>query len=373
VELAAAASRHPDPATAAGEVVGRLNELLGASPALAVLFVSGAHIDHIGDIVDAIDTLLAPRAMIGASAVGVVAGAEEIEEGDGVSVWACTGVEAAPFRLESLPGSPPLVAGLPGAIEPGSTVVAVADPNSFPVEVLVEQLNDHHPGVALVGGLASATGSSDRNRVVLGSAVHVDGGVGFVLPPAVATVVVSQGCRPIGSPWVITEAESQLVRQLGGKPALERLTQVIEGLTAGERSSAGRGLYVGVVADERQPVFDQGDFLIRGVLGADRRSGAIAIGERATVGQILQFQIRDASSASAELDRLLSGVTGRSALLCTCNGRGTHLFSEPNHDAARVSQTVGPHVAGMFCAGELGPIAGRNAVHAFTATVLVFH
>jgi small ligand-binding sensory domain FIST len=370
--FAAALSRHPEPAAAAGEVVGRLGELLGAPPSLAMLFVSGTHVDAVDDIVDAIDTLLTPHVLVGATAVGVVGGDTEIEETDGLAIWACTGVEAQPFRLESLPGNPPLVAGLPEGIEPGSTVVAVADPYTFPIEVLVEQVNQDHPGVALVGGLASATGQSDRNRVVLGDTVHLDGGAGFVLPPGVATPVVSQGCRPIGSPWVITDADSQLVRQLGGQPALTRLTQVVEGLTSAERASAARGLFVGVVADEQRARFDQGDFLIRGVLGADRTSGAIAVGDRVGVGQVLQFQIRDAASASSDLDRLMETVEGRSALLFTCNGRGSRLFSRPNHDAARVHQTVGNAVSGMFCAGELGPIAGRNAVHAFTATVLVF-
>jgi small ligand-binding sensory domain FIST len=370
--FAAALSRHPDPAAAAGEVVGRLSDLLAAPPSLAMLFVSGAHVDAASDIVDAIDTLLAPHVLVGATAVGVVAGDTEVEDADGLAMWACTGLEAQPFRLEALPGSPPLVAGLPDEIEPGSTVVAVADPHTFPVDILVEQLNELHPGVALVGGLASATGASDRNRVVLGATVHLDGGAGFVLPPGVATPVVSQGCRPIGSPWVITGADSQLVHQLGGQPALIRLTQVVEGLTTAERASAARGLFVGVVADEQQARFGQGDFLIRGVLGAERTTGAIAVGDRVEVGQVLQFQIRDATSASNDLDRLLGPVEGRSALLFTCNGRGTHLFTEPNQDATRVRQAVGDAVSGMFCAGELGPIAGRNAIHAFTATVLVF-
>jgi small ligand-binding sensory domain FIST len=208
---------------------------------------------------------------------------------------------------------------------------------------------------------------------VLGGTVHLDGGAGVVLPAGAATAIVSQGCRPVGSPWVITDARGQLVRELGGRPALERLTQVVEGLSGAERASAAGGLHVGLVADEQQAQFDQGDFLIRGVLGADRSSGAIAVGDAVDVGQILQFQIRDASSASKDLRRLLGPVQGRSALLFTCNGRGTHLFPKPNHDAAQIYEHVCSAVSGMFCAGELGPIAGRNAMHAFTATVLVFH
>ena len=60
------------------------------------------------------------------------------------------------------------------------------------------------------------------------------------------------------------------------------------------------------------------------------------------------------------------------ALLFTCNGRGTHLFPEPHHDASVVSESLGgAPLAGMFCAGELGPIGGHNFVHGFTASVVL--
>jgi small ligand-binding sensory domain FIST len=57
----------------------------------------------------------------------------------------------------------------------------------------------------------------------------------------------------------------------------------------------------------------------------------------------------------------------------TCNGRGSHLFGHPDHDAALVSESLrSPAVAGMFCAGEFGPVGGRNFVHGFTASLAVF-
>lgn len=368
--FASSLSRHPQPAAATAEVIGQLQEQLGGSPSVAVIFVAGTMIDHLEHIVDTFATLLTPDVLIGATAVGVLGGAEEIEEGDALSAWAAVGVDATPLRLDALPG--PLLVGIPTTIEPGSTIVVLADPYSFPVEALADRLNTEHPSVDLVGGMASAPGGPDRNRLVLDDAVHDDGAVALVLGPGVAHPVVSQGCRPIGEPWVITDADGQLVRSLGGRPAMERLSTVIEALSEDERVIAARGLHAGLVANDRQEHFEQGDFLIRGVLGADRSTGAIAIGDLAEVGTVLQFQVRDQDSASRELDRLLSPVEGRSALVFTCNGRGSHLFTVPSHDAERVQRQVGPAVAGMFCAGELGPIADRNAVHGFTATVLTF-
>ena len=39
------------------------------------------------------------------------------------------------------------------------------------------------------------------------------------------------------------------------------------------------GLLIGIVIDENRPEYERGDFLIRGLLGADRSSGALAVGD----------------------------------------------------------------------------------------------
>jgi small ligand-binding sensory domain FIST len=131
------------------------------------------------------------------------------------------------------------------------------------------------------------------------------------------------------------------------------------------------------VIDEHRVDFGPGDFLIRNVLGADRQVGAIAVGDEVEVGATVQFQVRDADSAHDDLRTLLSRseVDGeaRGALVFTCNGRGTHLFGSPHHDAREVADHLGNgSLAGMFCAGELGPVGGRSFLHGFTASVLLF-
>ena len=81
---------------------------------------------------------------------------------------------------------------------------------------------------------------------------------------------------------------------------------------------------------------------------------------------------RDAASADEDLRELLAGHDAQGALLFTCNGRGTHLFGVPDHDASIVSETLADApLAGMFCAGELGPVGGRNFLHGFTASVVL--
>jgi small ligand-binding sensory domain FIST len=128
------------------------------------------------------------------------------------------------------------------------------------------------------------------------------------------------------------------------------------------------------VVDEHQASFDQGEFLIRAVLGADRERRAVAVGADIEVGTTIQFQVRDAVSADVDLRLLLDGTAGDAALLFTCTGRGTHLFDEPHHDASIVHEHIeGGALAGMFCAGEIGPVGDRHHVHGFSASVLLLH
>jgi small ligand-binding sensory domain FIST len=201
-----------------------------------------------------------------------------------------------------------------------------------------------------------------------------EGAVGAVLGPGVDLVtVVSQGCRPVGDPLVITKAEGNIIYELAGKPALERLQDVARALDDEDRQLLAQGVHLGRVIDESQPTFGPGDFLVRNVLGGDPSNGAIAVGDLVDVGSTTQFQIRDAASADDELHRMLEGRMAEGALVFTCNGRGSRLFGRPDHDAEVVAEHVPPRaVAGMFCAGELGPVGRKNFLHGFTASVVLF-
>lgn len=369
--FAAQVSSHPDPALAVAETVGDVAERIGMAPDLCVVFVSGPFISAMDDLLDVVRTVLAPDRLLAVSTAGLLGGGREIEIGGSIAIWAGRTGPVAPVRVRAMPGTPPVLVGLePPA--PGSTLLLLADPFTMPIEAVFDAVG---PEVDVVGGLASAARAPVGNVLVLDDEVVGDGAVGVVLPPGVARPVVSQGCRPIGEPWVVTEVDGQMLRGLGGRPAMERLQELIEGLSPGDRMLASQGLHLGVVARERADDFRRGDFLIRGVLGAERETGALAIGDRLEVGQVVQFQVRDAASAR---DDLFVQVTdgdglGEGALVFTCNGRGSHLFDDGPNDASILAE-LGPDIAiaGMFCAGEIGPVGRRNAIHGFTATICTF-
>ena len=352
--------------------------LAGAPVDLAFVFLSPAHLDAAEEAADAVRAELEPVTFLGCVAEGVLGRERELEEGPGAVVWAASlpGARVEPFHAVALETEDEIgLAGIP-ELEGAALVAVLVDPFTFPAQALLATLNEEHPGLPLVGGVAVGGREPGAQALLLDDDVHGEGAVGAVLRDVAVRTVVSQGCRPIGRDAVITQAEGNVVYELAGQPALERLRDEIAALSPGEQALAVRGLLAGLVIDENRPTYERGDYLMRGLLGADEDSGAIAVGEPVRVGQTLRFHVRDAGSADEDLRTALAAIPrerAAGALLFTCNGRGTNMFPGPDHDARLVAEAVGGGgVAGFFCGGEIGPVGGRSFLHGFTATMAVF-
>jgi small ligand-binding sensory domain FIST len=374
----AALSEHPLATHAVGECVGQLLDRgAGREPDVVFVFVTTPHAGSMEDIARAVRQLLSPRTLIGASAVSVLGGRREVEEHASVSMfalWAAEGSREGPraVRLVVSAGPDgPVFGGLDDLRGAAGTLLLLADPFSCPVELLLAQLHDAAPELAVVGGMASSARQPGANRLLLDQGLHRDGAVAVLLPPEVpVTAVVSQGCRPIGQPLTVTRAERNMLLELAGRPAFELLVELLQALPPEEQQLAAQGLHVGRVVDEYRAEFGRGDFLIRAVLGGDRDAGAVAVGDEVEVGSTVQFQVRDAATAHEDLTVLMADRSAAGALVFTCNGRGSRLFGTPDHDADVISEALADApVAGMFCAGELGPVGMRAFVHGFTASV----
>jgi small ligand-binding sensory domain FIST len=377
--FAAALSEHPVPAHAVGEVAGEILDTFGERPDLAIVFVTPPFGGALEDAVAAIDDILHPLVLIGCAAESVVGPHREVERTAAVSLFAARTGPLLPLALEAGPSPDDdlVVKGWPAdmAFAP-QALLLVADPFSFPVEEFLAWVERRHPGLPVIGGLASAAQAAGGNRLAVGRSIRTSGAVGVLLGPGVEVeTVVSQGCRPFGQPLVVTKAEGNVILELAGTPALERLVSQAQGcLTEAEVALLEMGgLQLGRVIDEHRSSFGRGDFLLRGVLGADRRSGALAVGDVVPVGTTVQFHLRDAATADEDMRVLLKGQRADGALVFTCNGRGSRLFDEQHHDARVLSDLLGPvPLAGFFAAGEIGPVGGHNFIHGFTASMALF-
>src|SRR4051812_43377925 len=164
----------------------------------------------------------------------------------------------------------------------------LADPFSFPVEGFVGQAGGALPGLPFVGGVAhGATGPGSTRLWVDGRTVD-RGAVGVLVQGAAAWPLVSQGCRAIGPAMTVTAAAGNVVKELAGMPALEKVRRVLSTLPPPEQAMASAGLHLGIAADEYA---SDHDYLVRSILGTE--GDALVVGDLVQPGQTVRLQVRD--------------------------------------------------------------------------------
>ncbi len=396
---------------AAGDLADRLG--LDGAPDLVLVFATADHSGRMGMVQDALRARTGARHIVGVTGAGVLAGPTERERTPGLAALAMRlpGVRVRPFWIDLPPsGDAPeaRAASLGEQIGAGDDLRATlffADPFSVPLVNLIPDLSAARtqraqgrgrssPVGTILGGMASAGAQPGANTLVCDGQVRASGAMGVSLSGALRVdAVVSQGCRPFGPRMVITKARGNLILELGGEPAVEAMRDAVRGLSDADRTLLGGSLLVGRVIDDTKRHLGRGDYLVRHVLGADERSGAVAIGDLVRAGQTVRLHLQDAQTAREDLALLLDGqrLYGRpkGALVVSCNGRGERFFGPGGHDAAavchafdpapdgpraakagrEVDPTSGIPLAGFFAAGEIGPIGDQIFHHGHTAAV----
>lgn len=371
-----------DLVTAAERAVGQALARLDGQADLVCFFICGEDPDDVARAGERAMRLAPEAQVIGCSATGVIGDGQGVELTPAVSAWAATldGAELTTFALETLTAEDKfVVVGLPERGADDHVAIILADPYSFPTDAFVERSVEVLGDLPLIGGLANGLQGRGSVRLFADGEVYTEGAIGVLISGAVRiSTVVSQGCRPIGPSMVVTRSEENLLLELAGQPALSRLEDIVSDLDEDDRELVAAGLQIGVAMDEYAERHERGDFLIRGVIGIDPEREAVAIGDIVEIGRTVRFQVRDAATADEDLYDLLDAhreELGRvdGALLFSCNGRGSAMFGTADHDPVALRDTLGPiGMAGFFAAGEVGPVAGHNHVHGFTASVLVF-
>jgi small ligand-binding sensory domain FIST len=376
------------------ELAGQLDSA-DISPSLVLVFLAEHTEEAFSELAKSLRGRFPQGELLGCSVQGTICNGQELESGPSAVVWAgeLPDVEIGSFHLNFQRTSEGAAFAGEGDLadlsewEPAdSALIALGDPYTFPMDVYLERLREEAPMLPVVGGMASG-GAGPGLTLLMRNGELVNHGAMFVSlrnrrtdgMPRFSSVV-SQGCRPIGEPFVVTSAERNQVFGLGGKPAVEQLLRIYRELPTQEQRMLQKGLHLGIAVDEYRDRFGFGDFLIRNVMQLNQDEGYLVVGDFVRVGQTVQFHLRDEVSAAAELKMRLKQMLAdlqpqrpAGALLFSCNGRGQNLFSTPHHDAQLIQSTVGEiPLAGFFAAGEIGPVSGVNFVHGYTASGLFF-
>jgi small ligand-binding sensory domain FIST len=380
-----------DSESAISEVIRTLEHgLQDQRPDLVCAFVSHHHGTAIEDLGPRLAKSLNATTVLGCTGESIVGAEREIERGAALSVFAgvLPGTDVREFGVSvqartegafEFAGTPPQVRDVRRA-----SVILFADPYSFPADDYLQVLNETMPGVPAIGGMASGGSGPGQNLLITAEGLADRGAIGVVIEGDVEVLsIVSQGCRPVAKPLVITSCRDNVILKLGGKPALQALMDVLQSLPSDDQKLLQRGPFVGLAIDASKSCFDRGDFLVRGIVGIDRAQNTIAIADNGIrPGMTVQFLVRDAASAGEDLLQLVKDRTGQApsdanalgALVFSCNGRGTRMFPRPHHDISCIQSAFDSRLpaAGFFAMGEIGPVGGRNFLHGFTASVALF-
>ncbi|RUT09573.1 hypothetical protein DSM106972_000670 [Dulcicalothrix desertica PCC 7102] len=391
MQWANALSTRPSLEAAVNEVVEKATSQLTHEPHLGLVFISSAFTSEYSRLLPLLAQKLSVPVLIGCSGGGIVGtnAQNQTQELEAEPALALTlaylpdvNVQAFHITLDELPdldSSPDAWVDFIGVpANPVPKFILFSGTFSTGVNDLLQGLDFAYPGSVTLGGQASGSGGfGSRVALFYNGKMHRDGLVGVALSGnIVVDTIVAQGCRPIGEPLQVTRGDRNIILELNDKVPLAVLRDLVADLSEEEKMLAQNWLFVGVAMDEFKQNLQQGDFLIRSILGVDPSAGAIAIGDVVRPGQRLQFHIRDAQTSAEDLELFLQSYqkehfgqeTPVGALMFSCLGRGEGLYGQPNFDSHLFQRYLhNIPLSGFFCGGEIGPVKGRTFLHAFTS------
>jgi small ligand-binding sensory domain FIST len=354
---------------------------------LAVVFATPNYQSEYRELLEAVRAVSGAPSLVGCTGMSVLTSDGEFEGHPGVAVLVATSnaIRARPFLVPatSADASSPgrtirrLIDPLP---EGPRLLVLLPDPFSVHVANLITEVEEDPAILPIVGAAASGGPGQPKSFQWCGAEIGVHAVAGLLLTGEFTLRLgVAQGCQPIGQPSRISRAEANQIIELDGRPALECLQETVAMLPKAEIERAAHSLFAGIAHEDAHRPIHQGDLLVRNLVGVDPSSGAVAVAEQVRQGQIVQFVLRDARAARADMRRMLETlyaatqrIRPRFGFYFNCLGRGVGLYGDPNHDINLIREFFGDlPIVGFFGNGELAPVGGKNYVHSYTGVLAI--
>jgi small ligand-binding sensory domain FIST len=242
------------------------------------------------------------------------------------------------------------------------------DPDTPDMSGLIEDMSGKLASGFLVGGLSSG----GRGGCQIAGDIVRGGLSGLVLSSAVPLASgLTQGCRPLGPRHEVTAAQGHLITAIDGRPALDVYAQAVGERLAGDWRQAVHQVLAGLPV----PGHDNGDYVVRNIIGLDPRTRTLAIGAPVERGAPILFCRRDRTAAVEDLRRMLGRLAAsnptppRGALYISCVARGENLFGAPGAELGLIREQFGRvPITGFFANGEIS----HNRLYAYSGVLTLF-
>jgi small ligand-binding sensory domain FIST len=402
---------HPDWRMAASLVVAQLRAQM-EQPAhaptperptsLGLLYITDHYTDAAHEILDFLSAELAQVTdWAGTVGVGIAVHNAEYFDEPALAVMLCA---LPPDSYRVFSGVAPL-----GGFK-ANTVLVHADGHTPDLSDLIEELAQRTRSGYVFGGLASSRQQAVQFAFSSRGAVAGQGAQQGVLRGGLSGVAfgdsvawlsrVTQGCTPVAAARVIGEAERNVVYELDGEGALDRLFTDLEvSLDEPEWAMArlretmvaisGNDAEAGALGARRGQLPEESR--VRHIIGLDPQRRGVAVADFVNSGDRLQFCRRDRVAARADLMRICAEVREAlepqpigddaepgpdavarriaGAVYVSCAGRGGPHFGAPSAEMQLVRHALGDvPLVGFFAGGE---IAHRH-VYGYSGVLTVF-
>ena len=240
---------------------------------------------------------------------------------------------------------------------------------------------DRH--IPVFGGGAADNWQFKKTYQICNDEVLSDSVVCMVMSgPMTVVSDISHGCSPIGQEREVTKSEGNIVYEIDNRKVTDVLQEYIpEEDVANWHKLGVRCLCVGLKAPESlKKVYD--DFIVRAMPVVDFETGSGRVSTELKPGTKIHMISRNPEKLIPYSKKMAENITGELkgrtpvfVLQIDCAGRSKVLRAIEKEEIQENLHTITPQRVpwiGMYCYGELGPVAGRNYFHNFTIILAVF-
>ncbi len=238
-----------------------------------------------------------------------------------------------------------------------------SDPRTVDTEAVLRFMDARLGGASVMGCLVTDIQRPAATVLISGGQIYERGAVALGLGPGLTmeTKVLS-GCRPIGEPLIVMDAEDNLIRAFDQGEASQVVKRMVEGLSPQDRARLSTSLCLGLQLANDSKVTGTPGFVMRSLLSIDGKGVAVVSSVRPL--QVVQFHLRDDQHFADSFNEF---VTASGGALASADGllhfTSSGLVSPVWEDVLTKFQ-----VGGCFCNGEIAPLEGHSRLHGLTST-----